>query len=62
MTPMDESEGEFAKEQQASIPCRKCKSIYVMVKSWDSSCGGYTDYKYRCLDCEHTWWIDGADA
>jgi hypothetical protein len=29
---------------------------------WESSDGANEDVHYRCLDCGHDWWIDGADA
>ena len=33
----------------------------VQVRTWESSCGGYEDYQYRC-ESGHTWWIDGIDS
>ncbi len=43
--------------------CRQCKKQGVVEYTvWDSSCGGYTDYHYRCTACGHDWWIDGPDA
>ena len=60
--PMSESEGTFEKAEPTDVPCRKCQGSSVTCKPWDSSCGGYTDYKYTCGDCDHTWWIDGPDA
>lgn len=46
-----------------SVPCRKCGTAgHIQVREWESSCGGYEDYKYRCNYCDETWWIDGPDA
>lgn len=45
------------------IPCRKCKEVGTIELSvWESSCGGYEDYHYRCKSCGGDWWIDGPDA
>ena len=33
----------------------------VQWRSWESSCGSYEDYQYRC-EKGHTWWIDGIDS
>jgi hypothetical protein len=33
----------------------------VQYRSWESSCGGYEDYQYRCAS-GHMWWIDGIDS
>ena len=60
--PMAESEGDFSNERPAQCPCRKCAKSNVTVRTWDSSCGGYEDFKYTCPDCGHYWWIEGADS
>ena len=45
------------------VPCRKCGEIGgVEVRDWESSCGGFDDYHYRCLKCNEDWWIEGPDA
>lgn len=45
------------------VPCRKCKEAGgIEYRKWESSCGGYEDYKYRCTKCSEDWWIEGADA
>ena len=44
------------------IPCRKCPSTDLRYIEWESSCGGHEDRKYRCNECGHHWWIEGADA
>ena len=62
MKPMADSEGVFDSEEKSSASCRKCKTRNVMVRAWDSSCGSYTDYRYRCRSCNHVWWVDGSDS
>jgi hypothetical protein len=61
--PMLDSAGAF-REVEFRLPCRKCGRKTVTCKAWDSSCGGYIDYKYKCQAeaCGYTWWIDGSDA
>lgn len=45
------------------VPCRKCNEVGgIEVREWESSCGGYDDYHYRCTKCSADWWIDGPDA
>jgi RecJ-like exonuclease len=47
----------------ATVPCRKCgEPGGIEVREWESSCGGYDDYKYRCNNCNSSWWIEGPDA
>ena len=58
---MSDDEGDFAPAQTAAA-CRDCGSAEVTCWSWDSSCGGYTDYHYECRACGFEWWVDGADA
>lgn len=61
--PMAEHQGDFGDEHESKDrPCPKCKGGPVMYRVWESSCGGYEDYKYRCAACGHTWWIDGIDS
>jgi len=61
--PMKDSDGDFSDwEPCHATVCRKCKSRNVKYKEWDSSCGGYTDYKYCCQECGYSWWVDGPDA
>ena len=60
---MSDSNGEFKEWESCVITkCRKCGSKNVKYREWDSSCGGYTDYKYSCQDCSYSWWVDGLDA
>jgi hypothetical protein len=39
---------------------RRC-GAKVRYRVWESHCGSYEDYQYRC-DNGHTWWLDGRDA
>lgn len=49
--------------ETAHIPCRKCNVAgQIEYREWESSCGGYEDYHYRCKACGGDWWIEGADA
>lgn len=60
--PMKDSEGTFNKAKPADVRCRSCGMTgQVTVQEWESSCGGYEDYRYKCT-CGHVWWIEGPDA
>ena len=43
--------------------CR-CPICFGKVETimWESDDGAHEDAKYRCLDCQHVWWIDGPDV
>lgn len=44
-------------------PCRKCGATgQLSSREWESSCGGYTDYYFRCAACNSSWWVEGPDA
>ena len=60
--PMKDSDGDFKDWEKSENQCRQCSSKDTRCRSWDSSCGGYTDYQYRCMACGATWWIDGIDS
>ncbi len=61
--PMPESAGEFTDTHQSLRSCRKCQKVtHHRCETWDSSCGGYTDYKYTCLECSAVHWVDGCDS
>ena len=34
----------------------------VSMREWESSCGGWEDYQYKCHHCGHAWWVEGIDA
>ena len=60
---MPESAGTFATPVEApEINCWRCKEPEVTEQVWDSSCGGWTDYKYTCHHCGYVWWVDGIDS
>ncbi len=49
--------------ENGEVPCRKCgQAGHVEYREWESSCGGYEDYHYRCTTCKKDWWVEGADA
>lgn len=60
--PMPDSAGDFDEWKPAECKCRKCSGAGVKYRVWDSSCGGYTDYNYKCETCGHSWWVDGIDS
>jgi hypothetical protein len=59
-----ESEGEFTKKVPVRVKCPACGHTSAKCETWESSCGGYEDEKYTCLnvDCGHIWWVDGIDS
>jgi hypothetical protein len=59
---MADSEGAFAHWQPSTQPCRHCNSPHVQFRVWESSCGGYEDYQYKCAECQRVWWVDGIDS
>lgn len=61
--PMKDSDGVFDEYKSApNTRCRKCGMIgQVKYRVWESSCGGYEDYNYKCT-CSHSWWVDGDDG
>lgn len=50
------------KAENPNFTCRKCASVEVEYREWESSDGAYEDYHYRCKSCGRDWWIEGADA
>lgn len=45
------------------VPCRKCNVAgQIKYRKWESSCGGFEDYHYRCVACGKDWWCEGGDA
>ena len=60
--PLPDSAGDFGEYQRYEGKCRKCNSEYVRYRMWESRCGGYEDYQFRCFDCGHSWWVDGIDS
>ena len=60
--PMPDSAGKFEGWTESKGACRKCKALTVRCRCWESSCGGYEDYQYKCTSCGYSWWIDGPDS
>lgn len=62
--PMAESDGTLqAGKLLPDKQCPKCKLAgHMVMEEWDSSCGGYTDYKFTCGSCNHAFWVDGSDS
>lgn len=42
--------------------CVKCDSTKIKYRLWESSDGGHEDIQYKCLSCNHHWWVEGCDA
>ena len=61
MKEVAETDGTFAKPKSSDRPCPKCGEQKVTYETWESSCGGYDDYKFTC-ECGHFWWVDGGDS
>jgi hypothetical protein len=62
--PMAEFEGNFTKGRPVpDVQCRRCgEKGKCKEQLWESSCGGYEDYKYTCGGCGHVWWVEGIDS
>ena len=62
-TPMADNQGEFSEfKVYPEIACRNCGVHAVSMREWESSCGGWEDYQYRCNACGKMWWVDGIDS
>lgn len=62
MQPMPESAGTFQDRTESTSTCPRCGKVDGYYQTWESSCGGYEDYKHTCHACGHTWWVDGIDS
>ena len=61
--PMAESEGRFSGQRAILRLCPTCEVTTThMCWTWDSNCGGYTDYKFKCVECDGVHWVEGADS
>ena len=63
--PMPDSAGQLSDYKPvADAKCRNpgCTNSNIRERCWESSCGGYEDYHYRCFTCGKTWWVEGADS
>jgi len=59
--PMAESEGSFGDWKPSKSRCEVCGGE-VLFRIWESSCGGYEDYKFKCTSCGKVRWVDGPDS
>lgn len=57
-----EFEGDLSAARLTPHICKKCNNKTVFAQEWESSDGGYTDYKYTCKTCGKIFWIDGPDS
>lgn len=62
MRQMAESEGDLGKAQATERSCPSCKTQTMTVQEWESSDGGWVDFKYTCSTCGKAVWIDGIDS
>lgn len=60
--PMADSDGTFNKKIPCHGKCKKCGDNNLSYQVWESSCGGYEDFKYTCDSCGYYWWVDGIDS
>lgn len=57
--------GEFTKHdpKHEMRYCRECKAQTPHTcDTWESSCGGFEDYRYVCTQCKTFHWVDGCDS
>ena len=59
---MGSTEWKPTKEDNPEYKCPTCQSNDVWYRVWESTCGGYEDYRYRCKECGREWWVESADA
>lgn len=58
--PISESDGDW---EPCDMKCPGCgEAGHVFCRIWESSCGGYEDFRYECRKCGNSWWIEGPDA
>jgi len=60
--PFPDSAGDFTDFVECDTSCRECGASPVGVRKWESHCGGYEDYNFKCPACGHSWWVDGVDS
>ena len=61
--PMPDSAGNFTKAGTSERFCSTCATHSAHeCESWESNCGGYTDYRYTCVSCRAEHWVDGIDS
>lgn len=62
--------GEFASDwsktdsavTNPAFKCPNCGARNISFRCWESDCGGFEDFQYRCDACDHTWWVESADS
>ena len=61
---LPDSAGIFGAPEIKLYNCRKCGQKTATCCMWESTCGGYEDYKYECQNatCRYSWWVDGIDS
>ena len=59
---LSDSDGKFSDMTPCEAKCQNCGEQKVSYRMWESSCGGYEDYKFTCRACGHSWWVEGTDA
>lgn len=48
------------KAENPNFRCQ-CGSNEIMYNLWESPCGGFEDYHYKC-ECGKDWWVESADS
>ena len=59
--PMKDSDGEFNEWKDSHIKCKHCGAT-MKYRLWESSCGGFEDYQYKCPGCDDSYWVEGPDS
>ena len=49
-------------ERCYDVECSRCESNNVEFIIWESFDGGNEDVKYKCNNCEKSWWVEGSDS
>ena len=62
--PVPESSGKLSAWRLSPQRCRgECNEVTEHeCWTWESDCGGYEDYKFKCTVCKNVFWIDGDDG
>jgi predicted SprT family Zn-dependent metalloprotease len=50
------------RDEDPAFRCAYCGEGDVKYREWESDDGGHEDFLYSCDACNHTWWVEGADA
>lgn len=58
---MAEYEGVLGESKPTEYLCPACKTP-MTVQEWESSDGGWVDFKYTCPGCRKVVWVDGIDS